>query len=91
MLSDVIGMFLTIALIAVQFYFGQKQKLRLGLILPILLVVIFAIMCLVDGSPLYLIPGGMCVLGLLAAYFMGTGRAKARQKAELDKMKSKDL
>ena len=51
MLSDVIGMFLTIALIAVQFYFGQKQKLRLGLILPILFVVIFAIMCLVAGSP----------------------------------------
>ena len=51
MLSDVIGMFLTVALIAVQFYFGQKQKLRLGLILPILFVVIFAIMCLVDGSP----------------------------------------
>ena len=83
-------LFISLALLALEYYLGTRRKPLLGALLPggILLLAGLSI-ALLDASGL--LPGIPCAAGLAAAWLIGRNKATAAEKAELEKMKAKDL
>ena len=73
-------LFISLALLALEYYLGTRRKPLLGALLSI---------ALLDASGL--LPGIPCAAGLAAAWLIGRNKATAAEKAELEKMKAKDL
>ena len=83
--------FISLALLALEYYLGTRRKPLLGALLPggILLLLAGLSIALLDASGL--LPGIPCAAGLAAAWLIGRNKATAAEKAELEKMKAKDL
>ena len=55
------------------------------------LAVLFISLALLARDPSGMLPGIPCAAGLAAAWLIGRNKATAAEKAELEKMRAKDL
>ena len=69
-------LFISLALLALEYYLGTRRKP-----LPVHR----------DWDPSGMLPGIPCAAGLAAAWLIGRNKATAAEKAELEKMRAKDL
>ena len=76
-------LFISLALLALEYYLGTRRKPLLGALLPGLSIALRDASGLLSGIP--------CAAGLAAAWLIGRNKATAAEKAELEKMKAKDL
>ena len=72
-------LFISLALLALEYYLGTRRKPLLGAQLPAI------------RDPSGMLPGIPCAAGLAAAWLIGRNKATAAEKAELEKMRAKDL
>ena len=73
-------LFISLALLALEYYLGTRRK-------PLLL----AGLSIAIRDPSGMLPGIPCAAGLAAAWLIGRNKATAAEKAELEKMRAKDL
>ena len=76
-------LFISLALLALEYYLGTRRKPLLGALLAGLSIAI--------RDPSGMLPGIPCAAGLAAAWLIGRNKATAAEKAELEKMRAKDL
>ena len=76
-------LFISLALLALEYYLGTRRKPLLGALLAGLSIALRDASGLLSGIP--------CAAGLAAAWLIGRNKATAAEKAELEKMKAKDL
>ena len=90
-MKSVITLAIALAMLALQYWLGTRRKPLLGALLPggILLLLAGLSIALRDLSGL--LAGIPCAAGLAAAWLIGRGKAKAAEKAQLEKMRARDL
>ena len=90
-MKSVITLAIALAMLALQYWLGTRRKPLLGALLPggILLLLAGLSIALRDLSGL--LAGIPCAAGLAAAWLIGRGKARAVEKAQLEKMRAKDL
>ena len=90
-MRSVITLAIALAMLALQYWLGTRRKPLLGALLPggILLLLAGLSIALRDLSGL--LAGIPCAAGLAAAWLIGRGKAKAAEKAQLEKMRARDL
>ena len=77
-------LFISLALLALEYYLGTRRKPLLGALLP-------GGLSIAIRDPAGNRPGIPCAAGLAAAWLIGRNKATAAEKAELEKMRAKDL
>ena len=82
-------LFISLALLALEYYLGTRRKPLLGALLPG--GILLAGLSIAIRDPSGMLPGIPCAAGLAAAWLIGRNKATAAEKAELEKMKAKDL
>ena len=82
---------ISVALLALEYYLGTRKSPLPGALLPggMVLLVAGVSLALRDFSALP--AAAAAAAGLAAAWLIGRSKAKAAEKAELEKMKAKDL
>ena len=90
-MRSVITLAIALAMLTLQYWLGTRRKPLLGALLPggILLLLAGLSIALRDLSGLA--AGIPCAAGLAAAWLIGRGKAKAAEKAQLEKMRARDL
>lgn len=82
---------LTFAILAVQFYLGLRKKKLLGAVLPAVMAALFVLISLAGKTTEYIATGLLCVIAIVIVWAVGYAKSARYEKAELDKMKAKDL
>ena len=90
-MKSVLVLLLTLGFLALQYHLGQIKKLTWGLVLPIAITALFLAVGIWMKTEDSLGAGILCALALVAAWGIGRTRADRYAKAQLDKMKTKDL
>ena len=80
-------LFISLALLALEYYLGTRRKPLLGALLPGGILLLLAGLSIAIRDP----SGMPCAAGLAAAWLIGRNKATAAEKAELEKMRAKDL
>lgn len=70
---------------------GYPEKALLGALLPGGILLLLAGLSIAIRDPSGMLPGIPCAAGLAAAWLIGRNKATAAEKAELEKMRAKDL
>jgi preprotein translocase subunit YajC len=84
-----IVLLITVALIALQFYFGMRTKKVLGALLPVgFLATAVWLITNGAGDPTAVL---IAAAAFVAIWFIGLSRSKAEAQKAIDKMKAKDL
>ena len=83
-------LFISLALLALEYYLGTRRKPLLGALLPGGILLLLAGLSIAIRDPSGMLPGIPCAAGL-AAWLIGRNKATAAEKAELEKMRAKDL
>ena len=104
-------LFISLALLALEYYLGTRRKPLLGALLPGGILLLLAGLSIAIRDPSGMLPGIPCAAGLAAAeqarqepaaarfcrlqlaaaWLIGRNKATAAEKAELEKMRAKDL
>lgn len=90
-MSGLLSILVTAVILGAQYSFGQRRKKLLGCIIPACMAALFIVMSIMDRTTEYVFTGLACVACISAAWGIGASKASQREKAELDKMKAKDL
>lgn len=90
-MTSLLTIVITCTILGLQFHFGRRKSKLLGAIIPTLMTALFIAMSLLDRTTEYIMTGSACVACILAAWGIGYSKAAQCEKAELDKMKAKDL
>ncbi|MFQ7454535.1 MAG: hypothetical protein ACLRNQ_27970 [Flavonifractor plautii] len=77
--------------LALEYYLGTWRKPLLGLCCPAGSSCSLAGLSIAIRDPSGMLPGIPCAAGLAAAWLIGRNKATAAEKAELEKMRAKDL
>ena len=80
-------LFISLALLALEYYLGTRRKA----LLPGGILLLLAGLSIAIRDPSGMLPGIPCAAGLAAAWLIGRNKATAAEKAELEKMRAKDL
>lgn len=84
-------LFISLALLALEYRLGTRKRPLLGALLPGGMLLLTAVLALVLRDPAGLLAAIPAAAGLAAAWLIGRSKASASEKAELEKMKAKDL
>ena len=90
-MRNVIVLLITLGILAVQFGLGLKRRKVLGAVLPVAFAALFAAMSWMGHTTDHVATGVLCVLGVWAAWWAGYGKARKHERAQLDRMKAKDI
>ena len=87
-MRSVITLVIALAMLALQYWLGTRRKPLLGALLPGGVLLLLAGLSIALRDPSGLAAGIPCAAGLAAAWLIGRGKAKAAEKAQLEKMKA---
>ena len=90
-MKSVLVLLLTLGILALQYHLGLTKKLVWGLVLPVAVTALFLAISIWSKTVGDLGAGILCSLALVAVWGIGRARADRYAKAQLDKMKTKDL
>ena len=90
-MKSVITLAIALAMLALQYWLGTRRKPLLGALLPGGILLLLAGLSIALRDPSGLLAGIPCAAGLAAAWLIGRGKAKAAEKAQLEKMRARDL
>ena len=90
-MRSVITLAIALAMLALQYWLGTRRKPLLGALLPGGVLLLLAGLSIALRDPSGLLAGIPCAAGLAAAWLIGRGKAKAAEKAQLEKMRARDL
>ena len=90
-MRSVITLAIALAMLALQYWLGTRRKPLLGALLPGGILLLLAVLSIALRDPSGLLAGVPCAAGLAAAWLIGRGKAKAAEKAQLEKMRARDL
>ena len=90
-MRSVITLAIALAMLTLQYWLGTRRKPLLGALLPGGILLLLAVLSIALRDPSGLAAGIPCAAGLAAAWLIGRGKAKAAEKAQLEKMRAKDL
>ena len=90
-MRSVITLAIALAMLALQYWLGTRRKPLLGALLPGGILLLLAVLSIALRDPSGLLAGIPCAAGLAAAWLIGRGKAKAAEKAQLGKMRARDL
>ena len=90
-MKSVITLAIALAMLALQYWLGTRRKPLLGALLPGGILLLLAVLSIALRDPSGLLAGIPCAAGLAAAWLIGRGKAKAAEKAQLEKMRARDL
>ena len=90
-MRSVITLVIALAMLALQYWLGTRRKPLLGALLPGGILLLLAVLSIALRDPSGLLAGIPCAAGLAAAWLIGRGKAKAAEKAQLEKMRARDL
>ena len=90
-MRSVITLAIALAMLALQYWLGTRRKPLLGALLPGGILLLLAVLSIALRDPSGLLAGIPCAAGLAAAWLIGRGKAKAAEKAQLEKMRARDL
>ena len=82
---------ITLAILTIQFYFGIRKRKLLGAIIPIIMAALFIVGGFMERTTEYILTGIVCVAAILITWGIGYFKSAKYEKAELDKMKAKDI
>ena len=90
-MKSVITLAIALAMLALQYWLGTRRKPLPGALLPGGILLLLAGLSIALRDPSGLAAGIPCAAGLTAAWLIGRGKARAAEKAQLEKMRAKDL
>ncbi len=90
-MQEILVWVLTVAVLAGEYAFGLRKKKLLGALLPAAIAAVLAAGSVMEHTARYLVPAVGCVAALAAAWAIGYARSARYQKAQLDRMKAKDI
>ena len=82
---------LTLVILAVQFHLGLRKKALLGAVLPAVMAALFVSISLAGKTTEYVVTGLLCVIAIVIVWAVGYAKSARHEKAQLDKMKARDL
>ena len=90
-MKALISLFITFAILAVQFYCGVRKKKVLGAVIPIVMTALFITISFLEKTTEYAITGIISVVAIIIVWFIGYFKSAKYEKSEIDKMKVKDI
>ena len=90
-MKALISLFITFAILEVQFYCGVRKKKVLGAVIPIVMTALFITISFMEKTTEYVITGIICVVAIIIVWFIGYFKSAKYEKSEIDKMKAKDI
>lgn len=90
-MRSLIVLVITFAILATQFYWGVRKKKVLGALIPLVMTALFITVSFLEKTTEYAITGIICVVAIIIVWFIGYSKSVKYEKAEIDKMKAKDI
>ena len=90
-MRQLIVLLISLALLALEYHLGTRKRPLLGALLPGGMVLLVAGLSLALWDFSALPAAAAAAAGLAAAWLIGRSKARAAEKAELDKMRARDL
>lgn len=90
-MKALIGLAITFAILATQFYLGVRKKKVLGACIPLVMTALFITISFWTKTTEYVITGIICVVAIVIVWFIGYFKSAKYEKSEIDKMKAKDI
>lgn len=90
-MKEILIWVLTAALLAGEYVFGLRKKKLLGALLPAAIAAVLAAGSVMEHTSRYLGPAVGCVAALAVVWAIGYARSARYQKAQLDRMKARDI
>ena len=90
-MRPLITLAIALAMLALHYWLGTRRRPLLAALLPGGILLLLAGLSIALRDPSGLAAGIPCAAGLTAAWLIGRGKARAVEKAQLEKMRAKDL
>src|SRR5699024_11743659 len=88
-MNALIGLAITFALLAAQFYGGLRKKKVMGAIIPLVMTALFIAISFLEKTTEYVATGAACVAAIVIVWFIGYFQSAKYEKSEMEKMKAR--